>query len=87
MSELEQLSAGDCIELGHRRHDITDIMWLKIDRKTPGSLAKVGRRAIDNRLFIHAIVWIIRTGGSMEGSSVGPWRFEEYAPTFLSLVK
>ena len=52
--------------LAHRRHDISDRVWDKIKDKLPGGAGKVGRRASDNRLFINAVLWILRTGA--------PWR-------------
>ena len=54
------------MEMAHRRHDISEEIWLKIKDKLPGSSGKVGRQASDNRLFINAVLWIFRTGA--------PWR-------------
>ena len=50
----------------HRRHDISDQIWEKLNRHLPGSAGKVGRPASDNRLFINAVLWVLRTGS--------PWR-------------
>ena len=50
----------------HHRHDIFDNLWDEIKNDLPGSKGKVGRMATDNRLFINAILWILRTGS--------PWR-------------
>jgi len=50
----------------HRRHDISDKIWEKLEPHLPGRLGSVGRLAKDNRLFINAVFWIIRTGA--------PWR-------------
>ena len=50
----------------HRRHDISDKNWNAIKEKLPGSTGKVGRPSYDNRLFINAVFWILRTGA--------PWR-------------
>lgn len=52
--------------LAHRRHDIEDDLWTKIEDKLPGGIGKVGRKADNNRLFINAVLWIFRTGA--------PWR-------------
>lgn len=52
--------------LVHRRHDISDEIWVKIKDRLPGGKGKVGRKATDNRLFINAVLWIFRTGA--------PWR-------------
>ena len=50
----------------HRRHDISDQVWENIQAHLPGSKGLVGRPANDNRLFINAVFWILRTGA--------PWR-------------
>ncbi len=50
----------------HRRHDISDRVWENIQAHLPGSKGLVGRPANDNRQFINAVFWILRTGA--------PWR-------------
>ncbi|MBQ3060037.1 MAG: IS5 family transposase [Desulfovibrio sp.] len=50
----------------HRRHDISDRVWESIKDHLPGKGGTVGRPAQDNRLFINAVFWILRTGA--------PWR-------------
>lgn len=50
----------------HRRHDISDRVWENIQAHLPGSKGLVGRPANDNRLFINAVFWILRTDA--------PWR-------------
>jgi transposase len=50
----------------HRRHDISDRFWEKIKDYLPGGPGKVGRHADNNRLFLNAVFWILRTGA--------PWR-------------
>ena len=52
--------------LSHRRHDISDHSWGLLEPHLPGSKGRVGRPASDNRLFINAVFWILRTGA--------PWR-------------
>ena len=53
-------------KLMHRRHDMSDRVWEKIKEHLPGSTGKIGRPARDNRTFINAVIWILRTGS--------PWR-------------
>ena len=48
------------------RHDITDRMWNLIKDHLPGRKGLWGGIAHDNRRFINAIFWILRTGA--------PWR-------------
>ena len=49
-----------------RRHEISDEQWVKIKDSLPGKAGVPGRAAEDNRLFIKAVCWIVRTGA--------PWR-------------
>ena len=46
----------------HRRHDISGQVWEILER----GKGKTGRPAYDNRLFLNAVFWILRTGA--------PWR-------------
>jgi len=50
----------------HRRHDITDNVWALLEPHLPGREGVWGGRAQDNRRFINAVFWILRTGA--------PWR-------------
>lgn len=46
----------------HRRHDLTDEIWSKIESHLPGRPGFWGGVAQDNRRFINAVMWIFRTG-------------------------
>lgn len=48
------------------RYILTGAQWAKIEPLCQGKVGDAGRTAVDNRLFIEAILWIIRTGS--------PWR-------------
>ena len=50
----------------NRRHDISDRMWELLEPHLPGRRGAWGRVALDNRRFINAVIWILRTGA--------PWR-------------
>ena len=50
----------------HRRHDISDRVWAVLEPHLPGRESAWGGRAKDNRLFLNAVFWILRTGA--------PWR-------------
>ncbi len=50
----------------HRRHDISDKIWDQNKGHLPGKKGHVGRPAKDNRTFINAVIWVLRTGA--------PWR-------------
>jgi len=50
----------------HRRHDISDKVWALLEPHLPGREGSWGGLARDNRTFIDAVFWIMRTGA--------PWR-------------
>ena len=52
--------------LAHRRHDISDRVCGLIEPHLPGRRGQWGGIAEDNRRFINAVFWILRTGA--------PWR-------------
>jgi len=45
----------------HRRHDISDRVWSLLEPHLPGSKRSWGGVATDNRQFINAVFWILRT--------------------------
>jgi transposase len=48
------------------RHGLTDAQWDRIKDLIPGKPGDPGRTGENNRLFVHAIVWMARAGT--------PWR-------------
>lgn len=54
------------MQAAHRRHDISDHVWTLLEPHLPGREGVWGGHAKDNRQFINAIFWILRTGA--------PWR-------------
>ena len=46
----------------YRRHDISDRAWALLEPHLPGRHGAWGRVAQDNRRFINAVIWILRTG-------------------------
>lgn len=50
----------------YRRHDISDQSWALLEPHLPGRRGTWGGQARDNRQFINAVFWILRTGA--------PWR-------------
>lgn len=45
-----------------RRHELTDDQWKKIERLLPGRVGDPGRTAVDNRLFVNAVLFVAKTG-------------------------
>jgi len=48
------------------RKSLTNEQWDRIERELPGKIGDPGCNARDNRLFVEAVLWIVRTGS--------PWR-------------
>ena len=48
------------------RHDISDSAWTLIESHLPGQAGQWGGIAEDNRRFVNAVFWVLRTGA--------PWR-------------
>ena len=53
-------------QVTHHRHDISDRVWNLLEPHLPGRKGVWGGLARNNRLFINAVFWILRTGA--------PWR-------------
>ena len=45
---------------------LRDDQWERIARLVPGKVGDPGRSGADNRLFVEAVLWIVRVGA--------PWR-------------
>ena len=50
----------------YHRHDISDEIWAVIEPHMTGKPLEWGRVAQDNRRFLNAVFWVLRTGA--------PWR-------------
>ena len=48
------------------RRELTNVQWARIANLVPGKEGDRGRSGKDNRLFVDAVLWILRTGA--------PWR-------------
>jgi transposase len=49
------------------RRELTDAQWARIAPLVAGKEGDKGRHGEDNRLFVDAVLWILRSGA--------PWRF------------
>jgi transposase len=45
-----------------RRHELTDAQWERIKDLLPGKKSDPGRTAADNRRFVNAVVYVLKTG-------------------------
>jgi putative transposase len=48
------------------RRELTNAQWRLIENLLPGKEGDKGRHGEDNRLFVDAVLWVLRTGA--------PWR-------------
>ena len=44
------------------RYELSDLQWEKIKDFLPGREQHVGRTAVDNRLFVDGVLWVLRSG-------------------------
>ena len=44
------------------RYELSEAQWQRIRDTLPGRLEHVGRTAADNRLFVNAVLWVLRSG-------------------------
>ena len=52
--------------MNDQRFVVTDALWKRLEEHLPGKASDAGATAKDNRLFLEAIFWRVRTGS--------PWR-------------
>jgi transposase len=44
------------------RYELSEVQWERIKDRLPGRVEHVGRTAADNRQFVNAVLWVLRTG-------------------------
>ena len=54
------------MDVSYHRHDINEKVWELLEPHLPGQRGQWGGIAQDNRRFINAVFWVLRTGV--------PWR-------------
>ena len=52
--------------MNERRFVVSDALWRRLEPDLPGKVSDAGATAKDNRLFLEAVFWRVRTGS--------PWR-------------
>ena len=48
--------------MGIGRYELSDVQWERIKDFLPGRTEHVGRTAMDNRLFVNGVLWVLRSG-------------------------
>ena len=69
------------------RHDISDEFWQKLEPLLPGREGIWGGQAKDNRRFINAVFWILRTGAPWRDLPASYGGLEEHASQVLSMER
>lgn len=71
-----------------KRYELTAEQWRKIEGLLPGKLGDRGRTAKDNRAFVNAVLWVLRSGANWQHmpAHYGNWksahkRFTRWAKT------
>ena len=52
--------------MNEQRFVVSDVLWQRLEPHLPGKVSDAGAAAKDNRLFLEAVFWRVRTGS--------PWR-------------
>ena len=45
-----------------KRYELSQVQWERIAPLLPGKVSDPGRTAVDNRLFINGVLWVLRSG-------------------------
>jgi transposase len=45
-----------------KRYELNDEQWRRIEAMLPGKAGDPGRSGEDNRLFVNAVLWVLRSG-------------------------
>jgi putative transposase len=70
------------------RYELSDAQWQRIAAMLPGKPGDRGRTGVDNRLFMNAVLWVLRSGAWWQDlpERYGKWktvhkRFTRWAKT------
>jgi putative transposase len=48
--------------MGIKRYEVSHEQWDRIAALLPGKASDPGRTALDNRLFVNGVLWVLRSG-------------------------
>ena len=69
-----------------RRHELTDEQWNPVGDLFLGKQSDPGRTAADNRLFVSAVLFVLKTGNSPGRPAGTVWEAEQRLETIRSMV-
>lgn len=59
-----------------KRYELSDAQWRRIADLLPGKVGDPGRTGKDNRLFVNAVLWVLRSGARWQDlpERYGKWK-------------
>ena len=45
-----------------KRYELTQAQWERLEKDLPGKAGDPGRTGADNRTFVNAVLWVLRSG-------------------------
>ena len=66
------------------RYELSEAQWEKIKDFLPGRVESVGRTAVDNRLFVNGVLWVLRSGARWHDL---PERYGKYKSVHKHFVR
>jgi putative transposase len=66
------------------RYELSDGQWERIQGFLPGRKESVGRTAVDNRVFVNGVLWILRSGARWHDL---PERYGKYKSVHKRFVR
>jgi|TARA_Y100000310_G_scaffold168163_1_gene168220 putative transposase len=59
-----------------KRYELPDAQWRRIESLLPGKATDPGRTGSDNRLFVNAVLWVLRSGARWQDlpERYGQWK-------------
>lgn len=67
-----------------RRHELADEQWNPVEDLFLGKQGDLGRTAAGNRLFVSAVLFVLKTGNSPGRPAGTVWEAEQHLETCLS---
>ena len=62
--------------MGVKRYELSQAQWDRIAPLLPGKASDPGRTAVDNRLFVNGVLWVLRSGAHWQHlpERYGKWK-------------
>ena len=59
-----------------KRYELTDAQWRRVEGFVPGKAGDPGRTGADNRRFVNAVLWVLRSGAHWHDlpARYGKWK-------------